>query len=103
MSFSCTYPLMNVRISWNGPGVKAGSIEQSVNMDTSTTTSNLAITNVNGSHAGGYFCTAHNISEGMDINSTVAYLVVNCKLYRARKAKGIAVMLWLLLIFFTQM
>ena len=75
-SFSCTYSLMNVNITWNGPGFEAGSTTQStVNMDANTST--LTITNVNSSHAGGYFCTAH--SEGMDINSTVAYLKINCK------------------------
>lgn len=74
-SFNCTYSLMNVNITWNGPGVEAGSIAWSVNMDASNST--LNITNVNSSHAGGYFCTAH--SEGMDINSIVAYLAVNCK------------------------
>lgn len=71
--FRCTYPV-NVRISWNGPGFEAGIITPSaINMNAST--SILTITNVNSSHAGGYFCTA----EGMDINSTVAYLEVNCK------------------------
>ena len=74
--FMCTYPLMNVSISWNGPGVEAGNITQSVDMDASNST--LTITNVNSSHAGEYFCTVH-ISEGMAINSTVAYLAVNCK------------------------
>ena len=72
MSFNCTYSLMNVNITWNGPtGVEAGSITRSAS------TSTLTITNLNSAHAGGYFCTAH--SEGMAINSTVAYLAVNCK------------------------
>ena len=75
--FRCTYPV-NVRISWNGPGFEAGSIAPSaINMNANT--SILTITNVNSSHAGGYFCTAHNISEGMDINSAEAYLEVKCK------------------------
>ena len=74
--FMCTYPLMDVSISWNGPGVEAGIITQSVDMDASNST--LTITNVNRAYAGGYFCTAH-IGVGMDINSTVAYLAVNCK------------------------
>ena len=45
-------------------------------MDANTST--LTITNVNMSHAGGYFCTARD-DEDMDINSKVANLTVNCK------------------------
>ena len=87
--FSCTYRLLNLNITWNGPGVEAGSITRSINMDAST--SNLTITNVNDLHTGGYFCTAH-ISEVIIINSIVAYLTVNCEyginyLCRSRKAR----------------
>jgi hypothetical protein len=88
VSFNCTYPLVNANITWNGPGVEAGSIKQSVNMGAST--SILTIMNVNGLHAGEYFCTAH-IGEEMVINSTAAYLTVtNCKC-RAKKEKSIVV------------
>ena len=79
MSFNCTFPL-EVSISWNGPGVETGVITSSMKVDantsTSTKTSTLAITNVNGSHAGVYFC----IAEGdMAVNFTVVNLTVNCK------------------------
>ena len=86
-SFICTYPRTDVNITWNGPGVEAGVIMSMMSMDSETNseskTSNLAITNVNSSHVGKYFCTAR-ISDDMVVDSTTAYLTVKCK-YRTRK------------------
>ena len=76
-SFICTYLCNNLNISWNGPGVEAGNSK--LKMEMNATTSTLMITNVNNSHAGEYFCTAHNIEGGMDVKSDVAILTVNCK------------------------
>ena len=86
-SFTCTYLHTDVNISWNGPGVEAGVTMSMMSMGSETNseskTSNLAITNVNSSHVGEYFCTAR-ISEDMVVNSTEAYLIVECK-YITRK------------------
>ena len=83
-SFICTYPCTDVNITWNGPGVEAGVIMSMMETkdNTSSKTSNLTITNVNSSHMGKYFCTAH-VNESM-VNSTAANLTVKCK-YKTRK------------------
>ena len=77
-TFTCTFS-DEVCISWNGPGVMAGNITGCVKNGANTST--LTIVNVNGSHAGEYFCTVQFSENGnmMMFNSTKANLTVNCK------------------------
>jgi hypothetical protein len=80
VSFNCTYLLVNVNITWNGPspGVEAGDSTCTMSMETKTST--LMITNVRKSYAGEYFCTTRfNEMMIQSVNSTVGTLSVNCK------------------------
>ena len=63
-------------ISWNGPGVSAGTISLMMEVDTKIST--LRITNVGNSHAGEYFCSAQ-FNGMMTVNSTVGILSISCK------------------------
>jgi hypothetical protein len=82
ISFNCTFPHVNVSISWTGPGVNAGGSTCTMSMGIKTST--LMIRNVSKSYAGEYFCTAQfNETMIQPVDSTVGTLSVNCKYYLA--------------------